>query len=82
MVVLGMGVWNQKDATAEAHEFVKRHRLTYPVVVDTDGSTVKRYAIEGVPTNIVIGKDGVIRYMRAGFEVDDLRQAIDAALKE
>ena len=77
-----MEVWNQKDPTEEAREFVKKHGLTYPVVVDVDGKTVKRYAIEGVPTNIVIGKAGVIRYMRAGFEADDLRQAIDAALKE
>ncbi len=77
-----MEVWNQKDPTQEAREFVKNHQLTYPVVVDGDGSTVKRYDPEGIPTNIVIGKNGTIRYLHAGFEEDDLRQAIDAALKE
>jgi peroxiredoxin len=77
-----MEVWNRKDPTQEAREFVKKHQLTYPVVVDVDGSTAKRYAPEAVPTNIVIGKDGTIRYLRAGFEEEDLRQAIDAALKE
>lgn len=82
MVVLGMEVWNRDDPTQEARQFVKKHGLTFPVVVDVDGSTAKRYAPEAVPTNLVIGRDGRIRYLRAGFEEDDLRQAIDAALKE
>jgi peroxiredoxin len=77
-----MHVWHKADGVREAKEFVKKHQLTFGVVVDADGQVVKRYAIEGVPTNVVIGKNGAIRYLRAGFEEDDLRQAIDAALKE
>ena len=77
-----MHVWQKADPVGEAREFVKKHQLTFPVVVDADGQAVKRYAIEGVPTNLVIGKNGAIRYLRAGFQEEDLRQAIEAALKE
>ena len=58
-MVLGMHVWQKEDPVREAREFVKNHQLTFPVVVDADGQAVKRYAIEGVPTNLVIGKNGV-----------------------
>ena len=82
MVVLGMHVWHKDNGVREAREFVKKHQLTFDVVVDADGQVVKRYAIEGVPTNLVIGKDGAIRYLHAGFGEDELQRAIEAALKE
>ena len=79
---MGMHVWHKDDPVREAREFVKKHQLTFPVVVDADGQAVKRYAIEGVPTNLVIGKNGAIRYLRTDFHEEDLRQAIEVALKE
>jgi len=77
-----MHVWQKNDPVREAREFVKKHQLTFPVVVDVDGQAVKRYAIEGVPTNLVIDKNGGIRYLGVDFHEEDLRQAIEAALKE
>lgn len=83
VVVIGVAVWAEGDAFQRAREFVSKHKLTYTVVVDAseDGKVAQLYGVEGVPTNVVIGKDGKIRYLQAGFDEDGLKRAIDEALK-
>jgi peroxiredoxin len=46
-----------------------------------DGEVAQLYGVEGVPTNVVIGKDGKIRYLQAGFDEEGLKKAIEEALK-
>jgi Peroxiredoxin len=69
VVVIGVAVWAEGDAFQRAREFVNKHKLTYTVLVDAseDGKVAQLYGVEGVPTNVVIGKDGKIRYLQAGF---------------
>lgn len=40
--------------------FVKKYEVTYPVILDTDAKVSKLYRVVGVPTNILIAKDGSI----------------------
>lgn len=40
--------------------FVKRYRVTYPVLLDADGKVSKQYRIVGVPANVLINRDGSI----------------------
>lgn len=43
-------------------KFVERHGIPYTILLDIDGSTASEYGIRGVPTVIVVDKDGIIRY--------------------
>jgi len=83
VVVLGVAVWAEGDAFQRAREFVGKHKLTYTVLVDAseDGKVAQLYGVVGVPTNVVIGKDGKIRYLKAGFDEEGLKKAIEEALK-
>jgi peroxiredoxin len=69
--------------------FIHEYRLSIPIGVDQprDGSpmpvTMERYAMQGTPTAILIGRDGIIRHHGFGQEEDmALGARIAAALAE
>ncbi len=82
VMVIGVAIFAQGDAFKEAQGFTQKHKLTYLVLVDAQNQTPDLYNVEGVPTNVVIGRDGKIRYLRAGFLEGELRKAIEEALKQ
>jgi len=67
--VVGVAIWSLSDAFAEARKFIQKHGLIFPVVVGPEkkGKVAVEYRVIGVPTNVIVGKDGVVRYHRAGF---------------
>lgn len=74
--VLGIAAYS--GSPADVREFLKEHRLAYPVVVG-DEDLVERYGVIGYPTYFLIGPDGTVRKKFFG-EVDNLYQAVAAEL--
>ena len=64
------------DPVTKAREFKQRHGLTYPILIDADGSVRKAYAVYGFPTNALVDGEGKIRYIGAGFDAAGLGQAL------
>lgn len=84
VVVLGVAVWASEDPFEEARKFAQKYRLTYPIVVDPEKRGINSaaiYKVTGVPTNVVIDKEGKIRYLQAGFDYEGIKRAIEEALK-
>ncbi len=79
--MIGVAIWAQGDPFEVAKEFVQKHNLTYLVLVDAEDKTPDLYGVEGVPTNVVIDKEGKIRYLKAGFDPNGIKRAIEEALK-
>ncbi len=42
--------------------FIEKFQINYPVALDTNGSVARQYNIVGIPLNIVMDKNGEIRY--------------------
>lgn len=82
MAALGVSIWPQGDPAQLAGDFAKEHGLTYPVLIDADDKVADAYHVEGVPTNVVVGKDGKIRYIEGGYNPEEMKQAVEAALSE
>jgi len=40
--------------------FMNKYKLTFPVLVDPEGSIMDLYGATGVPESIIIRKDGII----------------------
>ena len=57
LVVLGV---DAEDLDQDAKEFVREHRITYPVVRDRDGSVVREYQVKAFPVTYVIDRRGNI----------------------
>lgn len=82
MAALGVSIGARGDPEEIARSFAGEHGLTYPVLIDADNKAAEAYHVEGVPTNVVIGKDGKIRYIESGFKPEEVKQAVEAALSE
>jgi len=48
-------------------EFLQKVPVSFTVLVDRKGALRKEYRIRTLPTAYIIGKDGVVRYMRMGY---------------
>ena len=69
----------------DALDFLKRYKVSYPVVIDTEGAVPKDYAVDGMPSGYLIDRQGMIREVHVGFKKGDelkLRASIEALLAE
>ncbi|CCW35542.1 Peroxiredoxin [Chthonomonas calidirosea] len=57
-------------------DFRKRHKLTFPILDDADNKVDDAYLIEAIPTNVVIDKEGIVRYWAEGFDPNALKSAL------
>ncbi len=65
---------------ATVREFVARNPFPYPVLLDPDSSLSSRYQIYGLPTVMVVNRQGDISFMETGVsDVATLRRALTAA---
>lgn len=63
---------NVKQSTDVARKFVDALRLSYPVLLDDEGSTARRYGVVGLPTTVILDRDGVVREKILGEAQGDL----------
>ncbi len=55
LVVLGI---DQGESAAKAAAFAKAHGVTFPILVDADQRYATSYVSVGLPTTVVVGRDG------------------------
>lgn len=80
VAVLGVNTW-EKDQQA-ARDYIANKKYTYPCLLDGD-KLAEAYGVPGIPTLVVIGKDGKVALIEVGLADatgGGLRKAIDAAL--
>jgi cytochrome c biogenesis protein CcmG, thiol:disulfide interchange protein DsbE len=65
VVVLAINATYQ-DSTTAAADFVKNEGLSFPILLDSDGSTNHLYRVQALPTTYFIDKFGVIRKVVLG----------------
>lgn len=64
--ILAFGI----DANGEKiiQDFMKKYKINYPVILDTDQKLSKSFSVLGVPENIIVGADGKILEKRYGAD--------------
>ncbi len=80
VVVLGVNTWEQKADAAK--EYLAKKKFTYGCLLKGD-ELAKTYGVTGIPTLVIIGKDGKLASTEVGLSDESgavLRKAIDAAL--
>ena len=55
LTVLGLNVREDQD---KIRHYAKELRLTFPLVLDPEGEIARSYGVIGIPTTILIGRDG------------------------
>jgi cytochrome c biogenesis protein CcmG, thiol:disulfide interchange protein DsbE len=81
LVVIAVNV-DQEHADAE--RFLAEYTPGFRVAFDPKGSLAEHYHVRGMPTSVLIGRDGKTLLVHEGFrlkERDSLEQSIRAALR-
>ncbi len=83
LVILGVNLTNQ-DSEDAVKSFVQEFGLTFPILLDRNGSVSYLYQIKGLPTTFFINREGVIRTVVVGGPMSDtfIRSNIEKLLKE
>jgi cytochrome c biogenesis protein CcmG/thiol:disulfide interchange protein DsbE len=78
--VLGVDV---RDVTSDARAFVRRYRLSYPMLRDREGNSQGDFGVVGYPESIVIDRGGrIAAVMRGPVNEAWLRKHVTPLLKE
>ncbi len=60
-----LGIDAQEDAAAVS-QFIQAYSVSYPILIDTSGQTIKDYQIRGFPTTMIIDAQGILRESHIG----------------
>ncbi|MCY2954600.1 MAG: TlpA disulfide reductase family protein [Planctomycetota bacterium] len=81
--VLAVNALEKQD---KVEEFVKQNSYSFTIPMDASGDTMKEYRVQGIPTTVIVGRDGNIKNVFVGYGGEEsgkqLDKAIDAALAE
>jgi thiol-disulfide isomerase/thioredoxin len=83
LVILAVSV----DQTPSAYAaFVRKMNPPFPTVRDRNQVLVRKFDVPAMPSSYLIGRDGTVRFVHAGFYGDrterELRQEIESLLDE
>ena len=69
----------------KANQFLQANPASFAVIFDSKGSLAKHFGIQGMPTSMLINRDGVITYRHSGFftsKIDNYQSEIKQLLNE
>ncbi len=79
VVVLGI---DQGESGATAAAFAKAHGVTFPILLDEQQEYGRSYAAVGLPTTVIVGRNGhVIQGIDGELTLAQMRAAVAPALK-
>jgi len=76
---------NCRETQETAQKFVQDNHYTFTVPLDPSGEFGTKYLVQGIPTTVIVGRDGTIKDVFIGYgpgTEQQLRQALDKALAE
>ena len=76
---------NSREEKDKVQKFMDENKLSFTVPMDPEGSFGKDYLVRGIPTTVVVGRDGNIKKVFIGFgpgSEKEIAKAVEAALKD
>ncbi|MCX8061364.1 MAG: TlpA family protein disulfide reductase, partial [Anaerolineales bacterium] len=82
-VLLGINASTQ-DRLPSAYQLIAEMKLTFPILLDTNGATVAAYRVSSFPTTFFIDRKGIIREIVIGGPLSEasLRTRLEKLLSE
>ena len=63
--ILGVNVEQNSD---DAKSLLKDVPVTFPILFDTENNISKLYDVKGMPSTVLVDRDGNIRYIHVGYQ--------------
>jgi peroxiredoxin len=68
---------NVEPESSNAEGFIAKTPVTFPIVFDKDSTVSKLYHVEGMPSTVLIDKNGVLRWVHRGYKAGDENEYLD-----
>jgi peroxiredoxin len=75
---------NEGESAEQAGGFIKKKGYGFRVLLDAGSAIGASYGVRGIPTLVVVDKQGIVRWIRIGYSPNDsdLRQTLDTLLRK
>jgi peroxiredoxin len=76
---------NVEDNRAGADKFLKETPVSFPILFDPKSTATKLYHVETMPSTVLVGRDGTMRYLHHGYASgveNDYQDQVRALLRE
>jgi peroxiredoxin len=77
---IGVNVDTEKDKVKQFEEEINDN-IPFPVIFDKDSEIPPLYEVEGMPTTVVVNKQGIIKYKEVGY-TNELKEKLDKIIKD
>lgn len=71
---------NAREKSDVVEKYLKDNNLTFAVPMDAEGAAMTAYMVSGIPTTVVVGRDGVVQDVFVGFGGEASEKSLDAAV--
>jgi thiol-disulfide isomerase/thioredoxin len=68
---------NVEPDSAGASEWLKATPVTFPILFDTDSKVSKLYAVQGMPSTVIVDRKGQVRFLHRGYKPGDENAYLD-----
>ncbi len=68
---------NVEPDSAGASEWLKATPVTFPILFDTDSRVSKLYAVQGMPSTVIVDRKGQVRFLHRGYKPGDENAYLD-----
>jgi thiol-disulfide isomerase/thioredoxin len=72
-----LGVNVEPDSNA-ANEWLKATPVSFPILYDKDSKVSKLYDVAGMPSTVIIDRNGVLRVLHRGYKPGDENEYLDS----
>lgn len=76
---------NQGEEVTDVRQFINDNHYSFHVLLDPKGEVGNKYGVRGIPTMVVVDKQGIVRRTTVGFsegEATELRALVEKLLQE
>ncbi len=79
-IILGV---NYEGSAEEVQNFVDKYNVTFPILLDSDGTVAQLFGVQGLPTSFFVDKEGhVLGYQPGPVTKEMLEQGITPLLRK
>ncbi|MFZ5724605.1 MAG: TlpA family protein disulfide reductase [Pseudomonadota bacterium] len=78
LVIVGINVDHERAA---ADKFLAKYPASFPLAFDPDGLLAKEYRLQGMPSSVIVDREGRIAERHIGFR-EEQKPAYESALKK
>lgn len=57
---------NVQESASKVSDFLRSYSYTMPVLLDGDGAIGRQFRVSAIPTTVIVDKNGIVKYRKAG----------------